>query len=135
MASMVFQSFGVPIGPIRSMLMMLQDLQFFLRTGYGDSLGYVRGNKGSVITSVKNQGMIQGNNTASPAAWMVVSIPMILVHKKKGLGVHLVTPISNLHCHLAGGLFVDDTDLFHLDMQRVKTSIEVHERLQDAVIN
>ncbi len=42
MASMVFQSFGVPIGPIRSMLMTLQDLRFFLRTGFGDSLGYVR---------------------------------------------------------------------------------------------
>ncbi len=60
---------------------------------------------------------------------------MILAHKKKGLGAHLVTPISKLHCHLAGGLFVDDMDLFHLDMQRVETSIEVHERLQDAGIN
>ncbi len=134
MASMIFQSFGVPRGPIRSMLTTLQDLQFYLRTGYGDSLGYVRGNKGSSITAVKNQGMSQGN-TASPAAWMGVSIPMISAHKKKDLGAHLVTPISNLHCHLAGGLFVDDTDLFHLDMQRVETSIEVHKRLQDTVIN
>jgi hypothetical protein len=134
MASMVFQSFGVPIGPIRSMLTMLQDLRFFLRTGYGDSLGYVGGNKGSLITAVKNQGMSQGN-TASPAAWTVVSIPMISAHKKKGLGARLVTPISNLHCHLAGGLFVDDMDLSHLDMRRVKTSIEAHKHLQDAVIN
>jgi hypothetical protein len=36
MASMVFQSFTVPTGPIRSMLTMLQDLRFFLQTGYGD---------------------------------------------------------------------------------------------------
>ncbi len=87
MASMVFQSFGVPKGPIQTMLKTLQDLRFFLRTGYGDSPGYVGGNKGSTITAVKNQGMCQGN-TASPAAWMVVSIPMILAHKEKGYGAH-----------------------------------------------
>jgi hypothetical protein len=134
MASMVFQSFGVPIGPIRSMLTTLQDLRFFLQTGYGDSLGYVGGNKGSSTTGVKNQGMCQGN-TASPAAWTVVSIPMILAHKKKGHRAHLVTPISNLYCRLAGSLFVDDTDLFHLDMGRAKTSLEAHKCLKEAVIN
>jgi hypothetical protein len=78
--------------------------------------------------------MSQGN-TASPATWMVVSIPMNLAHKKKGCRAHLVTPISNLSCHLAGGLFVDDTDLFHLDMRVRETLIEAHGRLQDAVIN
>jgi hypothetical protein len=112
MASMVIQLLGVPKGPIRLMLKTLQDLQFFLRTGYGDSSGYVGGNKGSLITAVKNQGMSQGNTT-SPAAWTVVSIPMISAHKKNSHSAHLVTPILNLPCHLARGLFVDDTDLFH----------------------
>jgi hypothetical protein len=115
MASMVFQAFGVPTGPIRSMLTTLQEMRFFLRTGYGDSTGYVGGNKGLSITAVKNQGMCQGNG-ASPAAWTAVSIPMISAHKRKGHGAHLVTPISNQPCHLAGGLFVDDTNLFHLHM-------------------
>jgi hypothetical protein len=134
MASIFFQSFRVPKGPIRTMLKTLQDLRFFLCTGYGDSSGCVGGNKGSSITAVKNQGMSQGNMT-SPAAWTVVSIPIILVHKKKGHGAHLVTPISNIPCHLAGGLFVNDTNLFHLDMQEMETAIDAHGRLQDAVIN
>jgi hypothetical protein len=82
MASMVFQAFGVLTGPIRSMLTMLQEMCFFLWTGYGNSTGYVGGNKGSSITAVKNQGMCQGNG-ASPAAWTAVSIPMILAHKRK----------------------------------------------------
>jgi hypothetical protein len=30
---------------------------------------------------------------------------------------------------------VDDTDLFHLDMERVETVVDAHRRLQDAVIN
>ncbi len=64
-----------------------------------------------------------------------MSIPMISAHRKKGHGAHLITPISNLPCHLAGGLFVDDTDLFHLDMQGVKSAVKAHERLQEAVIN
>jgi hypothetical protein len=134
MASMVFQAFGVPTGPIRSMLTTLQEMRFFLRTGYGDSTGYVGGNKGLSITAVKNQGMCQGNG-ASPTAWMAVSIPMISAHKRKGHRAHLVTPISNQPCHLAGGLFVDDTDLFHLDMGRVEPAANAHERLQEAVIN
>jgi hypothetical protein len=107
------------------MLKTLQDLRFFLCTGYRDSSGYVGGNKGSSITAVKNQGMSPGN-TASPAAWTVVSVPMISVHKKKGHGAHLVTPISNLPCHLAGGLFVNDTDLFHLDMQEMERAKDMH---------
>jgi hypothetical protein len=41
----------------------------------------------------------------------------------------------NLPCHLAGGLFVDDTDLFRLDMQEMETAIDANGRLQDAVIN
>ena len=134
MASMVFQAFGVPTGPIRSMLTTLQDLRFYLRTGYGDSKGYVGGNKGSSVTAIKNQGMCQGN-TASPAAWTVVSIPMISAHKKKGHGAHFLTPMGNFPCHLAGGLFVDDNDLFHLDMRRTESAAEAHANLQEAVIN
>jgi hypothetical protein len=60
---------------------------------------------------------------------------MISAHKRKGHGAHLVTPISNQPCHLVGGLFVDDTNLFHLDTQRVDSATDMHERLQEAVIN
>ncbi len=79
MASIVLQAFGIPTGLIRSMLTMLQEMRFFLQTGYGDSTGYVGGSKGSSITAVKKQGMCQGNG-ASPAVWTAVSIPIILAH-------------------------------------------------------
>ncbi len=39
MASMIFQAFGVPTPAIGSMLSMIQDMKFSLRTGYGDSAG------------------------------------------------------------------------------------------------
>ncbi len=60
---------------------------------------------------------------------------MISARKKKGHGAHLVTPISNLPCHLVGGLFADVADLFHLDMREMEMAIDAHGRLQDAVIN
>ena len=37
MASMIFQAFGVPTPAIVSMLSTIQNMSFYLRTGYGDS--------------------------------------------------------------------------------------------------
>ncbi len=48
---------------------------------------------------------------------------------------HFIVPISGWSCHLIGGLFVDDTDLFHLDMRQVETVTEAHDRLQESVFN
>jgi hypothetical protein len=60
---------------------------------------------------------------------------MIKAHRQKGHGTHFIAPISELSCHLIGGLFVDDTNLFHLDMRQIKTALEAPARLQELVIN
>jgi len=80
--------------------------------------------------------MCQGN-TAAPAAWTVTIIPMIAAHKRRGHGAHFTAPISDITGHIVGGLFVDDTDLVHVDMQTVETVLEVeaHSRLQESIIN
>ena len=44
-------------------------------------------------------------------------------------------PISKLDLHLAGSLFVNDTDLMHLDTHKSETALEAMEALQDAVTN
>ena len=59
MASMVFQSFGVPTPAIESMLTTIQNMKFFLRTGYGDSTKYAGGESMDVTDPVKTQGMCQ----------------------------------------------------------------------------
>jgi hypothetical protein len=120
MASMVFQSFGVPTPAIESMLTTIQNMKFFLCTGYGDLANYAGGESDDAMNSVKTQGMYQGNG-AAPAAWRVTSIPMIAAHKRKGHGAHLIAPISNITGHVVGGLFVDDTDLIHVDMPIVES--------------
>ncbi len=87
-ASMVFQSLGVPQEATTSMLSTIQDMRFFLRTGFGDSKAYAGSTNGK-----KTQGMCQGKG-AAPAGWTVTSITMIEAHKRKGHGVHLEGPIT-----------------------------------------
>jgi hypothetical protein len=60
---------------------------------------------------------------------------MIAAHKRKGHGAHLVTKMLETTGHLAGGLFMDDTDLIHLDMRTIETTLEAHAKLQESVIN
>jgi hypothetical protein len=115
MASMVFQSLGVPTPAIESMLTTIQNMKFFLRTGYGDSSNYAGGESNDAEDPVKTQGMCQGNG-AAPAAWTVTSIPVIVAHKRKGRGAHFIAPILDITGHIVGGLFVDDTDLVHVDI-------------------
>ncbi len=134
MASMVFQAFGMPTPAIESMLITIQNMKIFLRTGYSNSEGYVGGDQNDGKDPIRTQGMCQGNG-ASPTAWTVTSIPMIAAHKRKGHGAHLTAKMSEITGHLVGGLFVNDTDLIHLDMWTIKTTMEAHDNLQESVIN
>jgi hypothetical protein len=40
MASLVFQAFGVPVTAVESMLGTIENMKFFLRTGFGDSTSF-----------------------------------------------------------------------------------------------
>jgi hypothetical protein len=128
-ALLVFQSLGVPKSAVYSMLVTIQEMKFFLCTGFGDSKTYKSSNYGT-----KTQGLCQGNG-AAPAGWTVTSIIMINAHKRKDHGVHLVCTLSNGTLHIIGFLFVDDTDLKHLNMNKVETAAEAHEELQKSISN
>ncbi len=68
---------------------------------------------------MKTQGLCQSNG-AAPAAWTVMTIPMIAAQQRKDYGAHFIAPITGHQGHLIGGLFVDDTNLFHLEMHENK---------------
>ena len=76
----------------------------------------------------KFQGFCQENG-AAPAGWIISSITMLQAHKHKGHGVHLFCPITKTPIHLAGTLFVNNTNLEHLDMTKLETVMEAHEAL------
>jgi hypothetical protein len=134
MASMIFQAFGVPTLAIISMLSTIQNMQFYLRTGYRDSKGYAGGAIENTVDVIKPQGMCQGNG-ASPAAWAVTTISMIAAHRNKRHGAQNIAPFLKTAGQLIGGLFVDDTDLMHINMQEEEHTIDAHHHLQDAIAN
>ena len=127
--SLVMQAFGVPVSAVGSMLKTIQDMKFFLRTAYGDS----RTAAGSHI-EVKTQGLCQGNG-AAPAGWAVVSITILHAHKKKGHGLKLLCPISKLKGHVAAILYVDDTDVIHLNLEEEESVVAAHFALQESVFS
>ncbi len=128
-ALLVFQALGVKKEACESIFTTIQDMKFFLRTGFGDSKEYA-----SATGEIKTQGMCQGNGAAL-AGWTVDSIVMISAHKRKGHGLHLQSPITNKRIHLAGTLFVGDTDVEHLDLNKSETRDEAHQALQDSILN
>ena len=126
-ATLVFQAFGVPVTAIATMLGAIQNMKFFLRTGFGNSKSFAGGG-----ISVKTQGLTQGNGTL-PAGWAVISICIIGAHGKKGHGVKFTCPITQLKHHYSAILYVDDIDLLHIDLSKDETVDEVHRAIQDSV--
>jgi hypothetical protein len=76
--------------------------------------------------------MCQGNG-ASLAGWVVISICILNAHGRKRHSAKFVCPITKLGKHLLGILFVDDTDLLHIDLTNNETIDEVHMTIQVSV--
>jgi hypothetical protein len=127
MASLVFQAFGVPIMAVESMLGTIENMKFSLRTGFGDSTSFTGGG-----ISIKTQGMCQGNG-ASPAGWAVISICILGAHGRKGHGAKFICPVTKLEKHLSTILYVDNTDILHIDLTKNKRVDEVHMCIQESV--
>ncbi len=111
------------------MLTTIQEMKFFLRTGFGDSTEF-----SSSKFEIKTQGLGQGNG-AFPAGWAVVSICIINVHKKKGHGAHFVCPITKLRSHIAGVIYVDNTDLIHFRMDKQEDTSDTLYGPQETILN
>ena len=77
----------VPKSACNSLLQPLREMEFFVRTGYGESKTSIGGK-----TEVK-QGGGQGNGGA-PGKWQQMSLVMMGAHKGEGHGVTVTTPIS-----------------------------------------
>lgn len=111
--SLVFQAVGVAVSALTVMLSSIQKMKFHLRTGLGESKGYMTAKPGRII-----QGMCQGN-TAAPACWSLISAVLLSVYKSFGHGAHFTTAITKKEYSTAGCLYVDDVDLFNMNSKLV----------------
>ena len=126
-ASLVFQAFWVLTTAIETMLGAIKNMKFYLRTGFGDSTSFTGGG-----ISVKTQGLTQGNG-ASPAGGAVISICIIGAHSRKAHGAKFICPITHLKHHLSAILYIDNTDLLHIDLSKNETVDEAHNEIQASV--
>ena len=78
---------------------------------------------------IKMQGLGQGNK-ASPAGWCVISIVILRAHGAKGHSVHFIAPMSLVRRSLSAILYVDNTDLLHINMDAEESIVEVHAAIQ-----
>jgi hypothetical protein len=127
MASMIFQAFGMPTTAIESMLGAIENMKFFLRTDFGDSKTFAGGG-----ISIKMQGLCQGNG-ASPAGWAVISICILRTHGKKATVQNFSAPITKLQHHLSAILYVNDTDLLHINLTKDERVEDIHIAIQESV--
>jgi hypothetical protein len=73
------------------------------------------------------------SNGASPAGWAVISICILNAHGKKGHGAKFLCPITRLTHHLSSTLYINNTDLLHIDLTKDEMVDEVHAAIQDSV--
>ncbi len=86
------------------------------------------------VSALKHKDSHDGNG-ASPAGWAVISICILGAHGKKGHGAKFTCPITHLQHHLSAILYVDNTDLLHIDLTKNETVNEVHRAIQESVFS
>jgi hypothetical protein len=102
---------------------------FFIRFTFGDSNDIA-----GAMVEIKTQGLCQGNS-AAPAGWTVVNIVILNAHRRRGHRANFFCLILLVRSNLAAVLFVDDTDVIHLDMTWQESTVEALHGLQESVYN
>jgi len=126
--SLCAQSFDVDPQAIIAMLLSIQHMKYYLRTAFGDSDNFFS----SIAELVHYQGGCQGNKGA-PAMWLVVSIFLVLMLHWLGHVARIRAAMSLALFVFAGFLFVDDTDLITVAVDKDESPAQVTTRMQAAV--
>ena len=124
-ASICMQRLGVAAPTCKVMFGTLSKLQHYVSTAYGVS------NTPYGAIQFPLQGIGQGNG-AGPAIWLVITIPLINMLRRRGYGFQSISPITHHRCHLACFTYVDDTDTIHAPVGH-STYQQVTSGLQEAI--
>ena len=125
MAALVLRAYNVHASLVNGMLNPIGCMEFYLRTGYGESKSYVGGKEN------KKQGGCQGNGGAPPL-WQMISTLLLRVQHRHNHGIRIQSPISKRTTKQAGALFVDDTNLM-LGLEEDSDVVDVAANAQDGV--
>ena len=81
-ADLTLRAAKVPASSIKCMLKPIREMEFFIKTAFGESDSYVGGKENP------KQGSCQGNGGAPPT-WQQISTTMLGAHRRAGHGVTL----------------------------------------------
>jgi hypothetical protein len=116
---------GLPLEPVSSMFLMLQQSSHVISTAFGIShKSYGKGRK-----KIPLQGVGQGNG-AGPAIWVVISTVIINMMNTAGHGFHIVSALSGLLISFVCYAFVDDTDVVHASSSPISSGEDVLAEMQ-----
>ena len=109
--SIALQSFNVNVPMVKMMLGVLQKMCWHLRTSFGRSSTSFGG-----TDSDPSMGLGQGA-TSAPPAFNAQSTLMINGYKALGHGANLISAWTGIRLKLASLLYVDDSDLLHMQTE------------------
>lgn len=126
--SLCAQNWDVDPQAIIVMLFTIQWMKFFLHTAFGDSDTFFS----SIDDILAFHGSCQGNKGA-PAFWLVVSVFQVLMLHWLGHLTQICSAISLSLFVTASFLFMDDTDLITVTVDKTESPAQVTARMQSAV--
>jgi len=111
--SLCTERLGLQKPVINLLLRTIQQMRFYLRTGFGDSDNFYGGPSETPL-----QGCCQGNG-GGPAMWVSVTIPLVKNLHRQGHTAQLQHAYSGRSVNTVGNVYVDDVDLlstaFHME--------------------
>jgi hypothetical protein len=117
-ASLCMQWQGIPQSAIQCLITTLQSATHSVRTVFGDST-YTYGGPGWIKPL---HGIGQGNG-GGPPIWAVISSTLLDTLRSKGLGLQMLSPISQLELSFVGYSFVDNLDNVQSDGSNEESTI------------
>ena len=65
----------------------------------------------------------------------MISIVILRAHGAKGHCAQFMAPLSLVRSSLSAIIYVDDTDLLHINMDKEESIVDVHAAIQQAIVN
>jgi hypothetical protein len=125
--SLVCQHLGMPQATIMAMLTTIQEMQFHLRTSFGDSNTFYGGK-----LPIPFQGTCQGNG-AGPAIWLIVVSRILRNLQSEGHGMHFESAITKASLAIVAFCYVDDTTLGVTAKSHFESPEQIVTRLQSSI--
>lgn len=126
------QRLGLPVSACHFMYNLLQNMEFYLITGFGPSLTSFRNNEDPVQTG---QGMLQGSSSAAPV-YNICPDVSLTTYRRLAQGATFIHPINGNPITDSATQYVDDkTDLLNSIGADIRNSPHLSTRDRETLFN